>query len=120
MVLGAQAAMVLVPLAWGVLLIGQAVTQGTISVVQLGMGGLCCMLVLSQSNWGRLFCTLYNILLVSSMYVQGRDAMEWAFVDIVSSFLFTGATLTLFLPQICTFFRRKYPMISDQASSTGK
>lgn len=113
-----QLAMILLPLAWVVFLAGQAVTQGTISLVQLGMGGLCCMLVFSQSNWGRWFCSIYNVLLLSSMYLQGRDAMEWPLVDIATSFLFAGATITLFLPKTYTLFRREHTMMPDKTSST--
>lgn len=109
-----QPATILLPLAWIVFLLGQCMTQGTISLVHLGVGGLCCMLVFNESRWGRLFCAMYNLLLVISIYLQGKDVMTWPLVDVVSTLLFTGATITLFLPKTCIVPGRKQTMFSNE------
>ncbi len=109
-----QPAKILLPLAWIVFLVGQCITEGTISLVHLGVGGLCCMLVLNESRWGRLFCAIYNILLVISMCLQGKIVMAWPFMDDISTLLFTVATITLFLPKTCIVIGRKQTMLSNE------
>lgn len=111
---GIQPAKILLPLAWIVFLLGQGIAQGTISLVHLGVGGLCCMLVFNESKWGRLFCAVYNFLLVISISLQGEGVMEWPLVDIISTLLFTGATITLFLPKTSIIPDKKQTMLSNE------
>lgn len=93
-----QPAMILIPLAWVVFLGGQSFAHGTISMVHLAIGTLCCLLVTRDSRWGRLFCAAYNVLLVISMYYQGSADKVWPALDIVSGLCFVIATIALFLP----------------------
>ncbi|MFT5729472.1 MAG: hypothetical protein ACI8PB_003643 [Desulforhopalus sp.] len=109
-----QPAKILLPLAWIVFLVGQGMAQGTISLVHLGVGGLCCMLVFNESQWGRLFCAMYNSLLVISIYLQDGSVMEWPLIDVVSTLLFTVATITLFLPKTCIVPGKKQAMLSNE------
>jgi len=102
-----QPATILLPLAWIVFLVGQSMTQGTISLVHLGVGSLCCMLVFNENRWGHLFCALYNTLLVISICLQGGGVMTWPLVDVASTVLFTAATITLYLPETCRVPGRK-------------
>ena len=109
-----QPAKILLPLAWIVFLLGQGIAQGTISLVHLAVGGLCCMLVFNESKWGRLFCAVYNVLLVISIFLQGEGVMEWPLVDIISTLLFTGATITLFFPKTSIIPDKKQTMLSNE------
>lgn len=109
-----QPAKILLPLAWIVFLVGQCMTHGTISLVHLGVGGLCCMLIFNESRWGRFFCTIYNILLVISIYLQGEIFMAWPFMDVINTLLFTVATITLFVPKTYIGPGRKQTMLSNE------
>lgn len=116
----AQLGLILLPLAWIVFVAGQAMMHGTISLVQLGMGGLCCMLVFSHSNWGRWFCGVYNCLLMLSMCWQGFETMERSLVTIATSLVFAGATIALFMPRTGDVFRKANTMVHGQVPSTRK
>ena len=113
-----QLAMILLPLAWVVFLSGQAMTDGTISLVQLGMGGLCCMLVFSFSNWGLWFSGAYNIVLVASIYWQGGETVKLPLVTIAATLFFAGATIALFMPRTRALFRKNSTKVPDKGSST--
>ncbi|TKB05847.1 hypothetical protein [Desulforhopalus sp. IMCC35007] len=107
-------ATILLPLAWIVFVAGQAIAQGTISLMHLGIGGLCCLLVFNKSRWGRLFCAMYNVLLVISIYLQGKDLMAWPLMDVISTLLFTGATITLFIPKTFVIPGGKRKILSNE------
>jgi hypothetical protein len=113
----AQTSMVLQPLAWTVFLGGQAWTYGTISLVQLAMGGLCCMLVFSLSNWGRWLSGAYNILLLVSFWGQGTVAIGWPMLTMVQALLFAGATIALFMPKTSAIFSLGHKVAHDQTPS---
>lgn len=102
----AKAAMLLLPLAWFGLIVGQALISGSVSIVQLGLGGLCCMLVFSLKSWGRWFCGVYNVLLVASMFSQGPAAFGGVAPMAALVSLFALCTVTLFLPGTTATFRR--------------
>lgn len=107
-------AKILLPLAWIVFLVGQGMIQGTISLVHLGVGGLCCMLVFNENRWGHLFCAAYNILLIASIYLQGKSVMSWPLMDVVNALLFTVATITLFVPKTVIVPARKRTIFSNE------
>ena len=106
MPLEAKAGMILVPLAWLSFLVCQALISGALSMVQLTMAGLCCMLVLTQKSWGRWLCGIYNAVLVASMFGQGPAAFGGVLAMSAMVSLFSLATLALFLPGTAAVFRQ--------------
>jgi len=48
--------------AWGFYVVSHALYDGTLSLFQVTMGMLCCVLVYSLKPWGRMACALYLIL----------------------------------------------------------
>lgn len=101
----AKAALVLMPLAWLTFAVGQAVFMGALSVVQLGMGGLCCVLVFGQKNWGRWFCGAYNVVLMASLFYQGPAAFGGVWFTSLLASLFALCTVALLLPGTARCFR---------------
>ncbi len=106
MPLEAKAGMILLPLAWLSFLICQALVSGALSMVQLTMAGLCCMLVFTQKSWARWLCGIYNAVLAASMFSQGPAAFGGVLPMAAIVSLFSLATLALLLPGTAAAFRQ--------------
>ena len=104
--LEAKAGLILLLLAWLSFLGVQAIISGGLSVIQLTMGGLCCLLVFSLRSWGRWLCGIYNAVLVFSMLSRGPEAFGGMLPLGAVAGLFAAATLALFLPATAAVFRQ--------------
>ena len=95
----------LTPLAWVVYLASQIVADGTISILQLGMAGLCSLVLFSLRGWGRWLCVVYDGLLVAALVYQGDHGQVSALV-IAQGATFAVAAVALFWPATSRAFRQ--------------
>lgn len=52
--------------AWGFYVVSHALYHGALSLFQVTMGMLCCVLVFSLKKWARVACALYLVLFVGA------------------------------------------------------
>lgn len=95
----------LTPLAWVLYLAGQILLDGTISLVQLGMAGLCSLVLFSLRAWGRWLCVAYDVLLVTSLAYQVSQGQGSPLV-MVQGAAFVLAAGALFWPATRRAFRQ--------------
>lgn len=87
----------LTPLAWVLYLGSQIILSGTISLVQLGMAGLCSLVLFGLRGWGRWLCVVYDGLLVAALAYQVLQGQGSALV-IAQGAAFALAGGALFWP----------------------
>lgn len=106
----------LTPLAWLLFLISRLLLNGTISLVQLSMAGLCCLALFSLRGWGRWLCVIYDGLMVAALGYQVVQGQGSALV-VVQAAALALAALALFWPATVRAFRRPDAQARDNAVS---
>lgn len=104
----------LTPLAWILYLASQILLSGTISLVQLGMAGLCSLVLFSLRGWGRWLCVVYDGLLVAALVYQMGQGQGSA-LAITQGAAFILAAGALFWPATSRAFRQAAPQPEDGA-----
>ena len=112
--------------AWAFLTISQAMYHGSISLVQLTIGSFCCIVVYSLKNWGRIFCVIYNVLLIgNSIYMVYNFSRENLFSPIpfgIHAFnivLFVTATYFLVTNETTRFFKSHSKALNTTSGEDG-
>ena len=96
----------LTPLAWVVYLASQIMADGTISILNLSMAGLCSLLLFSLRGWGRWLCVIYDALLVVLLAYQAKNGMGSALLPLAQAATFAVAAVALFWPATIRAFRQ--------------
>ena len=95
----------LTPLAWVLYLVSEIMLSGTISLVQLGMAGLCSLAVFSLRGWGRWLCVAYYALMVGALILQVSQGQGSPLV-MVQGAAFVLAAGALFWPATRRAYRQ--------------
>lgn len=95
----------LTPLAWILYLASQIILSGTISLVQLGMAGLCSLVLFGLRGWGRWLCVVYDGLLVAALAYQVGQGQGSALI-ITQGAAFALAGGVLFYPATIRAFQQ--------------
>lgn len=102
--------------AWGFYVASHVLYYGALSLFQVTMGMLCCVLVYSMKKWGRIACVLYLILFVGAQlfalvdHLTGSPAsMSHLAIQIVQLILFSSATLFLLHRDTARFYANPDP-----------
>ena len=98
--------------AWIFFILSQAVLYGTVSLLHITLGMLCCVMVYSIHNWGRIACIIYNIILIAAglykLYVLNNSGMLYSApsaVNLIGIILFSIATYYLFSGETSLFYK---------------
>ncbi len=95
----------LTPVAWIIYLASQIMADGTISLVQLGMAGLCSLVVFGLKGWGRWLCVVYDLLLVGLLAYQANTGTGGVPIPLFQAVAFALAGAALFWPATTRAFR---------------
>ncbi|TFG93862.1 MAG: hypothetical protein E4H15_00085 [Syntrophobacterales bacterium] len=98
--------------AWIFFIISQAVLSGTVSLLHTTLGMLCCVMVYSIRNGGRIACIIYNIALIAAglynLYVLTGSGMLYSApsaVNLINIILFSIATYYLLSGETASFYK---------------
>ena len=98
--------------AWIFFILSQAVLYGTVSLLHTTLGMLCCVIVYSIHNWGRIACIIYNIILIAAglynLYALNSSGMLYSTpsaVNLINIILFSIATYYLFSSETSSFYK---------------
>ena len=102
--------------AWGFYIVSHAFYYGALSLFQVTMGMLCCVLAYSLKKWGRVACVLYLILFIGAQlfalydHLTGSPAsMSHLAIQAVNLILFSSATLLLLHRDTARFYGNPDP-----------
>ncbi len=100
--------------AWIFFIISQVVLSGTVSLLHTTLGMLCCVLVYSIRNGGRIACIIYNITLIAAelykLYALTGSGMLYstpsaAAAGLINIILFSIATYYLLSGETASFYK---------------
>ncbi|BEQ14967.1 hypothetical protein [Desulfoferula mesophila] len=102
----------LTPLAWAFYLVSEIMLSGTISLVQLGMAGLCSLAAFSLRGWGRWLCVAYDALMAGALVFQASQG-QFPSLALLQGAAFVIAGGAVFWPATS----RAYRQAADQADA---
>ncbi|MCB2192097.1 MAG: hypothetical protein KQI62_11060 [Deltaproteobacteria bacterium] len=102
----------LTPMAWLLYLVSEIMRSGTISLVQLGMAGLCSMVLFGLRGWGRWLCVVYDALMIAALAYQASQG-QGAALPVVQGAAFALAGGSLFWPAT----RRAFGQAASQSEA---
>ena len=99
--------------AWGFYVVSHALYHGALSLFQVTMGMLCCVLAYSLKPWGRVACALYLVLFVGAQLFAlhghlAADTVSVGFLAIrfLQLILFSSAILFLLHGATARFYAK--------------
>lgn len=102
--------------AWGFYVASHALYDGALSLFQVTMGMLCCVLAYSLKPWGRIACALYMVLFVGAQLfalcdhlAAGTASMTLLVLLAVQLILFSSAIVFLFHRDTARFYAKESP-----------
>lgn len=102
--------------AWGFYVASHVFYDGALSLFQVTMGMLCCVLVYSLKKWGRVACALYFILFIGAQLFSINDHLNGSSlfmgllaIQTVQLILFSSATLLLLHKDTARFYGNPDP-----------
>jgi hypothetical protein len=102
--------------AWGFYVASHALYDGALSLFQVTMGMLCCVLAFSLKTWGRVACALYLILFAGAQLftlydhlTAGTASMTLLVLLAVQLILFSSAILLLLHRDTARFYAKPGP-----------
>lgn len=98
--------------AWIFFTLSQAILHGTVSLLHTTLGMLCCVMVYSIRNGGRIACIIYNVTLIIAglydLYLLTANKMLYSppsAVHLINVILFSVATYYLFSGETASFYK---------------
>jgi len=98
--------------AWIFFILSQAILYGTVSLLHTTLGMLCCVVVYSIHNWGRIACIIYNIILIAAglynLYALTGSGMLYSIpsaVNLTNTILFSIVTYYLLSGETAVFYK---------------
>lgn len=102
--------------AWGFYVASHALYHGALSLFQVTMGMLCCVLAYSLKKWGRVACALYLVLFVGAQLFTlydhlngGPVSMGLLAIQSVNLLLFSSAVVFLLHRDTARFYAKPDP-----------
>lgn len=99
--------------AWLFFTLSQVVLHGTVSLLHTTLGMLCCVMVYSIRNGGRIACIVYNIILIAAglhdLYVLAGKGMMYSLssaAGLMNIILFSVATYYLLNRETASFYKK--------------
>jgi hypothetical protein len=98
--------------SWIFFIFSQAALHGTVSLLHTTLGMLCCVMVYSIRNGGRIACIIYNIILIVAglydLYVLTGKGLLYSpssAVGLINVILFSTATYYLLSHETSSFYK---------------
>ena len=105
--------------AWGFYVASHALYHGALSLFQVTMGMLCCVLAYSLKKWGRVACALYLVLFVGAQLFTlynhlhgGPVSMVLLAIQSVNLLLFSSAIVFLLHKDTARFYAKPDPDVA--------
>ena len=99
--------------SWAFFILSQAVLYGTVSLLHITFGMLCCVMVYAIHGWGRIVCIIYNIILIAAgLYtLHDRAGSEMLYslpsaANLVQVILFSLTTYYLLNHETSSFYKK--------------
>jgi len=99
--------------AWIFFTLSQVVLHGTISFLHTTLGMLCCVMVYSIRNGGRIACIIYNMILIVAglydLYILAGAGMIYSLASaagLINMILFAIATYYLLSRETASFYKK--------------
>ena len=100
------AAQILVIAAWVVFFGAHAVFFGTLSIIHMAFAGLCCMLVFTYKNKGRIFCAMYHLIMAGMLTYQAMGGESPVILSVTCAVLFALSAILLLHPATARFYKK--------------
>jgi len=100
--------------AWMFFVFANSALNGTISLIHLTMGLLCCVICFSFKKWARVFCIAYDTLMIGlnlytiySEYGRDEDRLSQMLICLVTAILFSLSIYMLCRKDVSCIYRNE-------------